>query len=101
MRLFRLRRLAVIATVTLLLVVCVCVSALQGVTDISLAQQIAARVRQLHADPTALQCIGKAGQALTRQLYAPERQIGQRQHILRTVASQLGLPITTVGHPAP
>ncbi|NLA30094.1 MAG: iron ABC transporter permease [Propionibacterium sp.] len=38
MRLFRLRRLAVIATVTILLVVCVCVSALQGVTDISLAQ---------------------------------------------------------------
>ena len=70
-------------------------------TDISLAQQIAARVRQLHANPTALQRIGKAGQALTRQLYAPERQIGQRQHILRTVANQLGLPVTKAEHPAP
>ena len=62
-------------------------------TDISLAQQIAARVRQLHANPTALQRIGKAGQALTRQLYAPERQIGQRQQILRSVAERLGLPV--------
>lgn len=74
---------------------------LETSANTSLAQQIEAHVRQLYADPTALKRIGQAGQTLTRQLYAPERQIGQRQHILRTVASQLGLPVTTAEHPAP
>lgn len=74
---------------------------LETSANTALAPQIEARVRQLYADPTALKRIGQAGQTLTRQLYAPERQIGQRQHILRTVASQLGLPVTTVEHPAP
>lgn len=70
-------------------------------THASLAQQIEARVRQLYADPNALRRIGLAGQTLTRQLYAPERQIGQRQQILRTVASQRGLPVTVAEHLAP
>ena len=74
---------------------------LETSANTALAPQIEARVRQLYADPTALKRIGQAGQTLTRQLYAPERQIGQRQHILRTVANQLGLPVTKAEHPAP
>ena len=61
--------------------------------DVSLAQQIETKVRQLCADVAALARIGQAGQALTRKLYAPERQIGQRQQILRSVAERLGLPV--------
>ena len=60
----------------------------------SLAQQIDVCIRRLYANPTELAHIGQAGQTLTRQLYAPERQIGQRQHILRSVAVQLGLPVS-------
>lgn len=70
-------------------------------TDVSLAQQIETRIRQLYGDSAALGRIGQAGQVLTRQLYAPQRQIGQRQHILRGVAERLGLPVPTVENPAP
>ena len=58
-----------------------------------LAQQIEARIRNLYASPAVLTHMGQAGQAVTRRLYAPERQIGQRQAILRSVAAQLGLPV--------
>lgn len=58
-----------------------------------LAQQIEARIRNLYASPAVLAHMGQAGQAITRRLYAPERQIGQRQAILRSVAAQLGLPV--------
>ena len=61
--------------------------------DVSLVQQIETRIRQLCADVGALERIGQAGQAITRKLYAPERQIGQRQQILRSVAERLGLPV--------
>jgi lipopolysaccharide transport system ATP-binding protein len=66
-----------------------------------LAAQIETAIRRMRADPAMLVSIGSAGQALTRQLYAPERQIGQRQHILRAVATRLGLPLSTVENPAP
>lgn len=66
---------------------------LDTAADLSLARQIETCIRQMYADPVALARIGQAGQALTRQWYAPERQIGQRQHILRSVAEQLGLPV--------
>lgn len=66
-----------------------------------LAAQIETSIRRLRAEPAMLASIGSAGQALTRQLYAPERQIGQRQDILRAVATRLGLPVTTAEHPAP
>ncbi len=57
-----------------------------------LAQQIVARLRQLAAQPQLLHAVGHAGQALTRQLYAPGRQIGERQRILREVAARLVKP---------
>ena len=66
---------------------------LDTTADISLARQIETRIRQMYADPVALARIGQAGQVLTRQWYAPEHQIGRRQHILRSVAEQLGLPV--------
>ena len=53
-----------------------------------LVQQIAARVRQLAVQPQRLHAVGHNGQALTRRLYAPEHQIGERQRILREVAAQ-------------
>lgn len=60
---------------------------------IPLAQQIETHIRTLYANPAALARLGQAGQEVTRRLYAPERQIGQRQDILRSVAAQLGLPV--------
>ena len=59
----------------------------------SLAQQIETHIRRLHTNPAALPRIGQAGQAITKQLNAPERQIGQRQDILRSVAVRLSLPV--------
>jgi lipopolysaccharide transport system ATP-binding protein len=67
---------------------------LDAAAGASLVQQMETHIRRLHANPAALAHIGRAGQTLTRQLYAPERQIGQRQHILRNVAVQLGLPVS-------
>ena len=66
---------------------------------IPLAAQIETAIRRMRADPATLAAIGSAGQVLTRQLYAPERQIGQRQDILRSVATRLGLPVSTQKHP--
>ena len=54
-----------------------------------LAQQIAERLRRLAAQAQLLRTVGQSGQALTRQFYAPERQIGERQRILREVAARL------------
>lgn len=45
--------------------------------------------------------IGQAGQVFTRELYAPERQIGERQRILRSVAQRLGLPVPMEENPLP
>lgn len=56
-----------------------------------LALQIEAQVRELVKAPQRLADLARAGQVRTRELYAPERQIGERQRILRTVANQLGL----------
>lgn len=56
-----------------------------------LALQIEAQVRELVKVPQRLAELARAGQARTRELYAPERQIAERQRILRTVANQLGL----------
>ena len=50
---------------------------------------MASCVRTLLAQPERLQAVATAGQVLTRTLYAPERQIGQRQRILREVAARL------------
>ncbi len=54
-----------------------------------LPEQMASCVRTLLAQPERLQAVATAGQVLTRTLYAPERQIGQRQRILREVAARL------------
>lgn len=63
---------------------------LLDVTGPPLPQQIEARIRTLAANPTTLQTVAQQGQALTRQLYAPQRQIGERQRILSQVAARLG-----------
>ena len=49
--------------------------------------QIERQVRTLAAQPERLAQVARAGQQLTRQLYAPERQIGVRQDILRKAAT--------------
>jgi lipopolysaccharide transport system ATP-binding protein len=54
-----------------------------------LAQQVESRLRHLASQPQTLKNVGQSGQALTRQRYAPERQIGERQRILSEVAAQL------------
>jgi lipopolysaccharide transport system ATP-binding protein len=54
-----------------------------------LAQQIETRLRHLVSQPHKLRMVGESGQTFTRQRYAPERQIGERQRILRDVAAQL------------
>ena len=51
------------------------------------AQQIERRVRALAAQPERLGQVACAGQQITRQLYAPERQIAIRQDILRKAAT--------------
>lgn len=67
-----------------------------------LAQQIEDRIRSMLSDVSALARIGQAGRSLTRRLYAPDRQIGQRQRILHDVAERLGLPVPALAalHPA-
>ena len=74
---------------------------LETTATVSLARQIENRIRQLLVAPDALERVGQAGQVLTRQLYAPARQIGQRQRILRSVAERMGLPVSTVENPGP
>ncbi len=65
--------------------------------DLPLAHQIESHLRRLANQPHALKKVGKSGQALTRKLYAPEHQIGQRQRILREVAAKLAAqPPSTV-----
>lgn len=49
--------------------------------------QIERQVRALAAQPERLAQVARAGQQLTRQLYAPEHQIGARQDILRKAAT--------------
>ena len=56
-----------------------------------LARQIELGVRAIVAEPGRLAELARAGQARTREFYAPERQIGERQRILRALADQLGL----------
>jgi len=53
-----------------------------------LSQQIESRLRDLSSQSHKLTTVGESGQALTRHLYAPERQIGARQRILREVAAR-------------
>ena len=74
---------------------------LDAASEVSLAQQIEIRIRQILADPAVLTRIGQAGQVFTRELYAPERQIGERQRILRSVAQRLGLPVPMEENPLP
>jgi lipopolysaccharide transport system ATP-binding protein len=52
-----------------------------------LPEQIERLVRDLHAHPDRLRQVATEGQRLTRTLYAPERQIGTRQDILRKAVS--------------
>lgn len=61
-------------------------------SGLPLAQQIESQIRTLAANPGILASVAAAGQALTRQLYAPQRQIGERQRILSEVAARLGQP---------
>ncbi len=56
-----------------------------------LALQIETKVRELVKAPQRLADLARAGQARTRELYSPARQIGERQRILLTIANQLGL----------
>lgn len=55
--------------------------------------QIANHIRELAADPERLQALARAGQAVTRRLYAPEVQIAPRQALLRQVAQDLGFTL--------
>jgi lipopolysaccharide transport system ATP-binding protein len=57
---------------------------------VPLAAQIQTRIRHLLDHPSHLQAVAEAGQLLTQQLYAPTRQIGTRQQILRTIAAGSG-----------
>jgi lipopolysaccharide transport system ATP-binding protein len=54
-------------------------------------ERLAREVRALAADPARLARIARAGQALSRRLYAPEHQIGQRMRMLETAAAAVGL----------
>ena len=54
-----------------------------------LAAQIQARIRHLLTHPELLCDVASGGQQLTRQLYDPQRQIGERQRILRGVGDDL------------
>lgn len=65
---------------------------LLNVDGATLAQQIEHRIRAIATHPAVLQSVADQGQVLTRHLYAPQRQIGPRQQILRDVAARLGLP---------
>jgi lipopolysaccharide transport system ATP-binding protein len=53
--------------------------------DVSL---IVDRISALLADPEKLVSMARSGQTVTSQLYAPERQIGERLSILRAVAER-------------
>jgi lipopolysaccharide transport system ATP-binding protein len=55
----------------------------------TLAQQIEDRIRTLLAHPNLLTSVAQAGRILTQQLYAPQRQIGERQRILREAGQRL------------
>ena len=55
----------------------------------TLAQQIENRIRPLLAQPSAIASVAQAGQALTRRLYDPQRQIGERQRILSEIGQRL------------
>ena len=68
---------------------------------VPLVEQIEIQVRKFHANPATLAHIGRAGQTFTQRFYAPARQIGERQDILRNVATKLGLPMGSVDPLAP
>ena len=55
------------------------------------AAALAQQVRVLVADPAQLGRIARAGQALSRRLYAPEHQIGERMRVLEGAAAGVGL----------
>ena len=55
----------------------------------TLARQIENRIRPLLAQPSAIASVAQAGQALTRRLYDPQRQIGERQRILSEIGQRL------------
>lgn len=55
------------------------------------AAALAQQVRVLVADPAQLGRIARAGQALSRRLYAPEHQIGERTRVLEGAAAGVGL----------
>ncbi|MFN7043149.1 MAG: glycosyltransferase family 4 protein [Acidovorax temperans] len=55
------------------------------------AAGLAQQVRALVAEPGRLGRIARDGQALSRRLYAPERQIGERMRVLDDAAAQVGL----------
>jgi len=59
-----------------------------------LAQQIESRIRILASNSGILSAVGRTGQAFTRHFYAPQRQIGARQRILKEVAERLEQPVS-------
>jgi lipopolysaccharide transport system ATP-binding protein len=58
-----------------------------------LAKHLTARVNKLLAKPRNIAKMARAGQALTRRLYAPERQIAPRMAVLEQTARELGLEL--------
>ncbi|HEY6513885.1 MAG TPA: glycosyltransferase [Burkholderiaceae bacterium] len=55
------------------------------------AAEVVRRVRELVAEPGRIATIARAGQACSRQLYAPEAQIAPRVAVLESAARGLGL----------
>lgn len=60
---------------------------------VPLATHLTARMAELLGDPQRIGRIARAGQALTRRLYAPERQIAPRIAVLEQAAQELGLAL--------
>ena len=56
--------------------------------------QLVQRVRELVQQPRRLGPLARAGQALSRQWYAPGHQIGQRMRVLEFVAERVGVSMT-------
>lgn len=58
------------------------------------AAEVERRVREMVAAPGRIEAIGRAGEALSKRLYAPNVQIGPRIAALRETAARLGVELT-------
>lgn len=57
------------------------------------AAEVERRVREMAAAPHRIEIVGRAGEAVSKRLYAPQRQIGPRIAALRQTAARLGLEL--------